>query len=129
MDVRGNLNTRVRKLDDPQGPYSALILAAAGVNRMGWQRRIGQFLEWEDCMHAVGQGALAIECRNDKLDVLHILESLNDPATYFRCIAERAFLRTLEGGCSIPVAVYSELQVENNGDAFLTLRGMYGQLK
>ncbi|ODN05986.1 Porphobilinogen deaminase [Orchesella cincta] len=124
IDVRGNLNTRLKKLDDPDGPYSALILATAGVSRMGWLDRIGQYLESDDCMHAVGQGALGIECAEANQPILSLLETLNHPSTYLQCLAERSFMRTLEGGCSVPVAVFSAMQhSKREEDAKLVLKG------
>ncbi|CAL8336203.1 unnamed protein product [Boreogadus saida] len=108
-DIRGNLNTRLKKLDDKED-YSAIILAAAGLKRMGWDSRISQILEPEDCMYAVGQGALAVEVRARDTDILEMVSVLHHKDTVLRCIAERAFLRTLEGGCSVPVAVHSELK-------------------
>jgi hydroxymethylbilane synthase len=139
QDVRGNLNTRLQKLDDPSGPYSALILAAAGIQRMGWQERISEFLGPETCMHAVGrgsgavkcsavqvgQGALAVECRASDRATLQLLAQLHHretvlqvasslptrapgctalQSTALQTIAERAFMKMLEGGCSVPVA-------------------------
>ena len=113
QDVRGNLNTRLRKLDDPAGPYSALILAVAGVARMGWADRVTARLESDCCMHAVGQGALAVECREGDRATLGLLAQLHHRVTVLATIAERAFMKTLEGGCSVPVAVRS--QVLDNG--------------
>jgi hydroxymethylbilane synthase len=89
---------------------------------MGWEDRIGQHLEWEDCMHAVGQGALGVECAQENEAVVKLLSSLNHPPTYFRCLAERGFLRTLEGGCSVPVAVTSALEIQD-GMTVIRLRG------
>uniref|UniRef100_UPI0035902906 porphobilinogen deaminase-like n=1 Tax=Myxine glutinosa TaxID=7769 RepID=UPI0035902906 len=109
-DVRGNLNTRLRKLDAEGGPYAALVLAAAGLIRMGWAHRISQLLSPDICMYAVGQGALAVETRVGDDIILSQLSMLTDQSTALRCIAERAFLRKLEGGCSVPVAVHSELE-------------------
>lgn len=109
QDVRGNLNTRLRKLDDEEGKYSALILAAAGITRMGWSDRISEFLESDSCMHAVGQGALGVECRQDDTDTLELLAVLHHRETVLATIAERAFMKTLEGGCSVPVAVTSSV--------------------
>ncbi|XP_048839287.1 porphobilinogen deaminase-like [Brienomyrus brachyistius] len=106
-NVRGNLNTRLKKLDESD-EYSAIILAAAGLLRMGWENRISQILDPEDCMYAVGQATLAVEARAGDDDIMEMLSVLNDPETVLRCIAERAFLRHLEGGCSVPVAVHSE---------------------
>ncbi|KAM9853789.1 porphobilinogen deaminase-like isoform 2-T2 [Aulostomus maculatus] len=108
-DIRGNLNTRLKKLDEKED-FAAIILAAAGLRRMGWENRISQILEPEDCMYAVGQGALAVEVRARDNDILEMLSVLHDPDTVLRCIAERAFLRHLEGGCSVPVAVHTEVK-------------------
>jgi len=105
QDVRGNLNTRLRKLDEEGGKYSALILAVAGITRMGWSDRISEFLEADSCMHAVGQGALGVECREDDEETLKLLSGLHHRETVLATVAERAFMKTLEGGCSVPVAV------------------------
>lgn len=105
-DIRGNLNTRLKKLDEKED-FAAIILAAAGLKRMGWENRISMVLEPEDCMYAVGQGALAVEVRSRDTDILEMVSVLHDPDTVLRCIAERAFLKQLEGGCSVPVAVHS----------------------
>ncbi|XP_063121048.1 porphobilinogen deaminase isoform X5 [Rattus norvegicus] len=114
--IRGNLNTRLRKLDELQ-EFSAIILAVAGLQRMGWQNRVGQILHPEECMYAVGQGALAVEVRAKDQDILDLVGVLHDPETLLRCIAERAFLRHLEGGCSVPVAVHT---VMKDGQLYLT---------
>ncbi|XP_045432179.1 porphobilinogen deaminase isoform X2 [Pipistrellus kuhlii] len=92
--IRGNLNTRLQKLDELQ-EFSAIILAAAGLQRMGWQNRVGQILHPEDCMYAVGQGALGVEVRAKDQDMLDLVGMLHDPETLLCCIAERAFLRHL----------------------------------
>lgn len=108
-DIRGNLNTRLKKLDEKED-FAAIILAAAGLCRMGWDSRISQVLSPEDCMYAVGQGALAVEVRARDTDILEMVSRLHHPDTVLRCIAERAFLRQLEGGCSVPVAVNTEVK-------------------
>lgn len=108
-DVRGNLNTRLAKLDAENSKYSGIILAQAGLVRMGWESRISQILEPTNIMYAVGQGALAVECRSNDEDVLGMLQRLVCLETVCRIIAERSFLKTLGGGCSAPVAVHSEL--------------------
>uniref|UniRef100_A0A6Q2YYY3 hydroxymethylbilane synthase n=1 Tax=Esox lucius TaxID=8010 RepID=A0A6Q2YYY3_ESOLU len=108
-DIRGNLNTRLKKLDEKED-YSAIILAAAGLKRMGWETRISQVLNPEDCMYAVGQGALAVEVRARDSDILEMVSNLHHPETVLRCIAERAFLRRLSllTAClSLTGAVYS----------------------
>lgn len=108
-DIRGNLNTRLKKLDE-KDDFAAIILAAAGLRRMGWDNRISQILGPEDCMYAVGQGALAVEVRAKDRDILEMVSVLHHSDTVLRCIAERAFLRHLEGGCSVPVAVHTEVK-------------------
>lgn len=107
--VRGNLNTRLNKLDNDQ-LYDGLILAVAGMNRMGFSHRISQILLDTECMHAVGQGALAVECQKDDLKTLQMISKLTDQDTVLKCIAERSFMKSLGGGCSVPIAVFSELK-------------------
>ncbi|XP_016144226.1 hydroxymethylbilane synthase a isoform X6 [Sinocyclocheilus grahami] len=93
-NIRGNLNTRLKKLDE-KDDYAAIILAAAGLKRMGWESRISQILGPEDCMYAVGQGALAVEVRAQDKDILEMVSVLHHPDTVLRCISERAFLKQL----------------------------------
>ncbi|MDH6061452.1 hydroxymethylbilane synthase [Chrysosporum bergii ANA360D] len=116
-DVRGNLNTRLAKLD--AGEYDALILAAAGLQRLGMGDRIHQIIPPEISLHAVGQGALGIECRADDEEMITMLKAIEHSETRDRCLAERAFLRVLEGGCQVPIGVNTEI----NGDT-LTLTGI-----
>jgi hydroxymethylbilane synthase len=120
-DVRGNVITRLEKLDS--GDYDALILAAAGLGRLDLGNRIHQLIPPEISLHAVGQGALGIECRIDDQEVLEVLKSLEHPATTARCIAERSFLRSLEGGCQVPIGVNTIVEGDN-----LTLTGMVATL-
>jgi hydroxymethylbilane synthase len=120
-DIRGNLNTRLRKLDE--GGFDAIVLAVAGLRRLGWEERIGQILPPEVSLHAVGQGALGIECRDGDSDVLALIATLNHEPTARRCRAERALLRSLEGGCQVPIGVHTSLA----GDT-LTLQGMVASL-
>ena len=120
-DVRGNLNTRLAKLDD--GEYDALILAFAGLHRLGMGDRIHQVIPPEVSLHAVGQGALGIECRAGDTDILNLLKTLEHTPTAQRCYAERAFLRELEGGCQVPIGVNTEIE----GDQ-LTLTGIVASL-
>ncbi|XP_072774332.1 porphobilinogen deaminase isoform X3 [Taeniopygia guttata] len=115
-DIRGNLNTRLKKLDEKED-FSAIILAAAGLKRMGWENRIGQLLSPEDCLYAVGQGALAVEVRAKDQEILNMVSALHDADTVLCCIAERAFMKRLEGGCSVPVAVNTLLK---DGQLYLT---------
>lgn len=116
-DIRGNLNTRLAKLD--AGEYDALILAAAGLKRLDMSDRIHQILPSDLSLHAVGQGALGIECRGDDAEVLELLKALEHIPTAQRCYAERAFLRELEGGCQVPIGVNTILEGEQ-----LTLTGI-----
>ncbi|MBD2341531.1 hydroxymethylbilane synthase [Calothrix sp. FACHB-156] len=112
-DVRGNLNTRMAKLD--AGEYDALILAVAGLERLGMSDRVHQILPKEISLHAVGQGALGIECRADDTELISLLKAIEHPQTRDRCLAERAFLRDLEGGCQVPIGVNTEI----NGDQLI----------
>jgi hydroxymethylbilane synthase len=116
-DVRGNLNTRMSKLD--AGEYDALILAVAGLERLGMGDRVHQILSADISLHAVGQGALGIECRADDSELISLLKAIEHPQTRDRCLAERAFLRDLEGGCQVPIGVNTEINGEN-----LTLTGI-----
>ncbi|HCF28040.1 MAG TPA: hydroxymethylbilane synthase [Cyanobacteria bacterium UBA11049] len=116
-DVRGNLNTRLAKLDD--GEYDALILAAAGLQRLSLNDRIHQVLPPEVCLYAVGQGALGIECRADDMEVLSLLKEIEHVPTRDRVLAERAFLQELEGGCQVPIGVHTQLDKDT-----LTLTGL-----
>ena len=106
-DLRGNLDTRLRKLDE--GQFDAIILAAAGLKRLGWETKIRQLLSPEICLPAVGQGALAIETRQSENQLQNLLGFLNDEATQLATTAERAFLQTVEGGCQVPVGVFGQL--------------------
>lgn len=121
-NIRGNLNTRLKKLDD-LGKYQAIILAAAGLKRIGWEDRISKILDEEELLYAVGQGALAIECRADNEEIINMLEPLYDLETTLRVTAERSFLKTLGGGCSAPVAVSSILKITNDNELGLYLKG------
>ena len=116
-DIRGNLNTRLQKLDS--GDYDAIVLAAAGLHRLNMSDRIHQIIPAAISLHAVGQGALGIECRSEDPDILQLLKALEHKPTAQRCYAERAFLRELEGGCQVPIGVNTTIE----GDS-LTLVGM-----
>lgn len=110
QDIRGNLNTRLAKLDAPNSKFAGIILAQAGLVRMGWQSRISQTLNAADVLYAVGQGALAVECRSNDTKILNMLQKLNCIHTQCKILTERSFLKTLGGGCSAPVAVISDLK-------------------
>ena len=120
-DVRGNVITRLEKLDS--GDYDCLILAAAGLERLGFGDRIHQIIPGDISLHAVGQGALGIECVEGKPEVLEIIKVLEHTTTSRRCLAERSFLRELEGGCQVPIGVNSQI---NNDELVLT--GMVASL-
>ncbi|MFP4133699.1 MAG: hydroxymethylbilane synthase [Halothece sp.] len=120
-DVRGNLNTRLKKLD--AGDYDALVLAVAGLERLGMADRVSQCIPGDISLHAVGQGALGIECREGDQRILDLLKAIEDEETRDRTLAERAFLRELEGGCQVPIGVNS--WIEGNQ---LTLKGMVASL-
>ena len=115
--LRGNVNTRLRKLDE--GRYAAIILAAAGLKRLGFATRIASLLEPDESLPAPGQGALAIECRTDRPDLVLALAPLADRATTLATVAERAFSRALGGSCHTPLAGYAEWE-----EGSLWLRGL-----
>lgn len=105
LPLRGNINTRLRKLDE--GGYDAIILAAAGLKRLGLADRISSYLDPEESLPAVGQGALAIECRADRKDLIVALSALADRETTLATTAERSFARMLSGSCHTPLAAYA----------------------
>ena len=113
IDLRGNLDTRIKKLENQE--MDAIILATAGLKRLGLEQYITQILPIEICLPAVGQGALAIETRQADAEVLSVLEFLNDSETIAAVTAERAYLREVQGGCQVPVGVHGEV----NGDQLL----------
>ena len=116
-------DTRLRKLDDPNGPYTAIILAKAGMLRMALDSRLTSDLAPPILYHAVGQGALAVEIRSTDSDARELCETLTHRETLWKCSAERAMLRELEGGCSVPVGVHSSLVEGEGGVDILTLVG------
>jgi hydroxymethylbilane synthase len=105
--IRGNVDTRLRKLDD--GQYDAIMLAAAGLKRLGLGHRISEFLPLESMCPAVGQGALAIETRSDEGAGMEAARRLNDSGTYAAITAERAVLARLGGGCEVPIGAYASV--------------------
>ena len=114
--VRGNVQTRLRKLDE--GGYGALILAAAGMKRLGLERRISRYFEPEELLPAAGQGILAVQCRAD-MDRA-VFDCLRDRESEICALAERAFVQALDGGCSSPIAAYARMEGDN-----VTVTGMY----
>jgi hydroxymethylbilane synthase len=117
--LRGNLDTRLKKLDD--GQYDGIVLAAAGLKRLGLESRIRAVFEPEQMLPAAGQGALGIEIRADRADVAQVLQSLLHPPTWLAVSAERAVSRVMGGSCSMPLAAYATLK----GDE-LSIRATWG---
>ncbi len=110
FDMRGNVETRLRKLVE-EG-LDAIVLAAAGLHRLGFEGRIGEYLPVDVCLPAIGQGALGLECRGDDRQTHELIDFLHHPATGYAVAAERAFLHRLEGGCQVPVAAYGRIEGE-----------------
>ncbi|MFC5587929.1 hydroxymethylbilane synthase [Sporosarcina soli] len=115
--IRGNIDTRLKKLHD--GEYDAILLAAAGMKRMGWSEDvITEYMSVDECIPAVGQGALAIECRSDDEELLAELAKLTDEKTWKEVEAERTFLTEMDGSCQVPIAgfaTYDGKEVEMTG--------------
>ncbi len=128
-NVRGNVGTRLAKLDADDSPYSCLVLAAAGLKRLNLGHRITQYLDSKSggLLHAVGQGALGIEIREGDERIRALLGKLGHRPTTLACVAERSLMRTLEGGCSVPIGVesqYSEGEGDEKQDGTLTMRAI-----
>lgn len=121
IPLRGNLDTRLKKLD--AGGMDAVVLAAAGIHRMGFEKRITEYFDENTMMPAVGQGALCIESRIGDAETDPLVKTLDHPDTRRIVLGERAFLHRLEGGCQIPIAAHGRL----DGDTF-TIRGMVASL-
>ncbi|MDH4128292.1 MAG: hydroxymethylbilane synthase [Spirochaetota bacterium] len=111
VDIRGNLNTRLNKLESEK--LDGIILAAAGVKRMGWESRITEVIPHNVCIPAVGQGAIGIESRVDNDYVNSIMKMFNHSLTHTCIIAERSMMRRLEGGCQVPIGGYAYMENEN----------------
>ncbi|ETI21562.1 porphobilinogen deaminase [Cladophialophora carrionii CBS 160.54] len=126
LDVRGNVPTRLAKLDAADGPFDALILAAAGLVRLDLGHRITQYLDSGNggMLHAVGQGAIGIENRSSDRRVQRMLNLINHQQTYLATAAERSLLRTLEGGCSAPLGVETTWTEGENGHNALLLKAI-----
>jgi len=120
IPLRGNVNTRLSKLD--AGDYDAIILASAGLKRLGMAKRIAQSLDASVSLPAIGQGAIGIECRVDDLKINEILSALHDTETGLCVFAERAMNARLNGGCQVPIAGFAQLQ---GGQIFI--RGLVGK--
>jgi len=122
LDVRGNLNTRLAKLDAADGLYAALVLAKSGLVRLGMGNRVTSDIAPPNLYYAVSQGALAVEIRSDDTAAIELCKKITHRDTLWKCIAERACLRVLEGGCSVPVGVESTLSTMDDTE-ILTLTG------
>lgn len=121
LQLRGNLDTRLKKLD--KGEVDAIILAAAGVKRMGWEARITEYITHDISLPATGQGALGIETRADDVSVDSRVAKLNHPETHRCVMAERAFLGKLQGGCQVPIAALARIE-----GGMLVIDGLVGSL-
>jgi hydroxymethylbilane synthase len=110
VEIRGNVDTRLRKLDE--GRYDAIVLAACGLIRLGLDERITEYLDFSVMLPEPGQGALALEARADDGETLGMLRALDDPATRACVDAERSFVRALGGGCRVPIAAYASMADE-----------------
>lgn len=121
VDVRGNLDTRMRKAEG--GELDAVILAAAGITRMGWGDRITSYVPVTQMVPAVGQGAIGIEIREDDEYMLHAMEKIGHPETMECVTAERVVMRRLEGGCQVPIGAYARYE-----DGTLTMDAMVGSV-
>lgn len=117
VEIRGNVDTRIRKTEE--GQVDAVLLAVAGLSRLGWLDRSSEILPVEAMLPAVGQGALALEARADDAALMALVRPLEDPAARLAVEAERAFLRRLGGGCTLPVGAYGEVDGE-----LLRIRGL-----
>ncbi len=111
VDLRGNADTRIRRALAADGPYDAIVIACAALDRLGRQAAASHVLPWETLMPAPGQGALALQCRSDREDLLQVLAAVHDVPTALATTAERAFLDGLGGGCAVPIAAYAMLDV------------------
>lgn len=117
-------DTRLRKLDDPEGPFTAIIVATAGLNRINLSQRITKSLPASEFPYAIGQGALGIELRAGDNSTLDVVRKIEEQPTRWICLAERSLLRTLQGGCSSPVAVNSVVESQNSTELSLRLEGI-----
>jgi len=118
--LRGNIGTRLRRLEE--GRFDAILLAAAGVTRLGYEQRINQYLDTDVMLPAPGQGAIGIETRAEDREILDLLAPLDHPDTHLQVQAERAFSRRLYGGCRLPIAAHARI----TGNT-MTIRGLVGR--
>jgi hydroxymethylbilane synthase len=116
VDLRGNIETRLRKLREQE--FDAIVLAEAGLERLGLGQHITEVLDPNWMLPAVGQGAIGLECRDDDAETIHFVEAVNDPKTWSAVVGERAMLWALGGGCLVPIGAHSQI-----ANGVLTLRG------
>lgn len=121
VDVRGNLDTRMRKAED--GEVDVVILASAGITRMGWAERISSYIPTEQMVSAVGQGAIGIEIREGDEFMIDVMAKINDAETFTCVTAERVVMRRLEGGCQVPIGAYARIV-----DGALVMDGLVGSV-
>ena len=121
VPLRGNLDTRIRKIETEN--LDGIVVAAAGMKRMGWGDRISQFIPLDVMLPSIGQGVLGIELRKDDSNIRQAISFINHEETWLETTAERAFLKQLGGGCQLPIAAYAKKQGET-----LTLKGLLGSL-
>ncbi|MDR1412908.1 MAG: hydroxymethylbilane synthase [Actinomycetes bacterium] len=126
VDVRGNLDTRMRKAEE--GEVDAVLLAAAGIRRMGWKTRISSYISVEQMVSAVGQGAIGIEIRKDDNFMKEACEALSDAPTLLCVNAERVVMKTLEGGCQVPIGAWCRLVDTGKRDEALLMDAMVGSV-
>lgn len=126
VDIRGNLNTRLKKLEESE--WSGMLLARAGVVRLGWADKVGETLEPEVMLPAVGQGALAVEIRDGDAITARFIKEIHSWDTSTAVTAERSLLRALEGGCQIPIGTYGRVERKEEGSYQLRLDAVVGSL-
>ncbi len=126
VDIRGTLGTRFRKLE--ASSWQGMVLARAGVVRLGWETKIGETIEAEVILPAVGQGSLGVEIRQGDPEMTRLVAGLTDTATLEGTSAERALLRTLEGGCQVPIGAFGRIVQEDEHPPVLKLDAMVGSL-
>jgi hydroxymethylbilane synthase len=126
VDVRGNLNTRMKKL--AVSDWAGMILARAGVVRLGWEEQIGEVIATDDILPAVGQGAIGIEIRSPDDTTVGRIGFLADETATRSALAERALLRRLEGGCQVPIGAYARMEFPDKGQGLLVIDAMVGSL-
>lgn len=122
--IRGNIDSRIKKIETDG--FDAVVLAAAGLTRMGWTNRISTLISEDVCIPAVGQGALGVQCRQADAEVVQLLALYNDADSAKTVAAERSFLGTLQGGCQVPIGAHAVIRKSENGQELIELTAMIG---